>query len=68
MRQKTEYLLFRINGDPYILWIKYGKIGTLQNVEGFAIRSFYKCSEQRDFDRYNYTTTIKVDDQIIVVL
>lgn len=66
--EKTEYLLFRINGDPYILWIKYGKIGTLQNVEGFEIRSFYKCSEQWDFDKYNGTTDIKVDDQITVVI
>ena len=66
--KKTEYLLFRINCDPYILWIKYGKIGTLQNVEGFEIRSFYKCSEQWDFDKYNGTTEIKVDDQITVVL
>lgn len=64
----TEYLLYKIKGNPYILWIKYGKIATLKNREGFEIRSFYKCIEQRDIDKYNGTVDVKIADEMFIAI
>ena len=64
----TEYLLYRIKGNPYILWIKYGKIATLKQREGFEIRSFYKCIEQRDLDKYNGTNDVKIAKEIFIAI
>ena len=64
----TEYLLYIRKGSPYILWIKYGKIATLKKREGFEIRSFYKCIEQRDLDKYNGTNDLKIADEIFIAI
>lgn len=47
---KTEYLLFSIGADYYIMWLKYKRLNETQ-MEGFEVRSFYKCEEQRDLDK-----------------
>lgn len=47
---KTEYLLFSDRDDNYILWIKFKKLAETKN-DGFEVRSFYKCEEQRDLDK-----------------
>lgn len=52
----TEYLLFEMDGMKYILWIKYGAIPNLKNKVGFEIRSFYRCSEQGDIDKFEDLT------------
>lgn len=66
LEQTLEYLLFKIKSDPYILWIKYGKIAILQNRVGFEIRSFYKCSQKCDLVKYNGTTDISITDEIVI--
>ncbi len=48
----TEYILFSFGNDYYILWLKY-KILNETKKEGFEVRSFYKCEEQRDLDKVN---------------
>lgn len=48
--EKTEYILFEMDGTKYILWIKYGM--SLEGAKQFQIRSFYKCTEQRDLDKF----------------
>ncbi len=68
LKQAIEYLLFKINGDPYILWIKYGKIGILQNRKGFEIRSFYKCEQQFDLDKFDNTSDVKIGDGIFAAV
>ena len=39
-----------MDGTKYILWIKYGM--SLEGAKQFQIRSFYKCTEQRDLDKF----------------
>ena len=48
--QDTEYLIYLIGTDYYILWLKYKKLNETKK-EGFEVRSFYKCEDQRDLDR-----------------
>ena len=47
-----EYLLYKINGENYILWIKYKRLNELSHQMGFEIRSFYKCEKKDDLDRF----------------
>ena len=61
-----QYILYVINGNRYILWIKYGFFGRHNNQEGFEIRSFYKCSEQRDLEKYDGTIEVKITDDIFL--
>ena len=48
----TEYLLCSFGGDNYILWMKYKRLNETK-ADGFEVRSFYKCEEQRDLDKVN---------------
>ena len=57
-----EYLLFKINGDKYIMWIKYKKLNELSHKEGFEIRSFYKCELENDINRFAGTKEIEFDN------
>lgn len=50
LTRETEYLLFLIGTDYYILWLKYKILNETKRF-GFEIRSFYKCEEQRDLDK-----------------
>lgn len=62
----TEYLLFKIQGEPYILWIKYGKIGILSGRVGFEIRSFYKCGLQNDLGKFDGKADIQISNDIVI--
>ena len=55
----VEYLLFEFNGFPYILWIKYKNISELHNNKGFEVRSYYRCEEQRDLDKFTGKTKVQ---------
>ena len=48
--RETEYLLYSIGADHYIIWLKYKVLNETKN-EGFEVRSFYKCEDQRDLDK-----------------
>ena len=48
--EETEYLLYSIGTDYYILWLKYKILNETKKV-GFEVRSFYKCEEQRDLNK-----------------
>lgn len=52
LTQNTEYLLYSYGNDYYILWLKYKRLNETRR-EGFEVRSFYKCEEQRDLDKVN---------------
>lgn len=66
--KETEYLLFQMDGSQYILWVKYGKIPSLNNKEGFEIRSFYKCIEKRDLDKGLGLSKHKIKDGLYVIV
>lgn len=53
----TEYLPFYIGHEYYILWIKYKRLNETRK-DGFEVRSFYKCEEQRDLDKVNLSEQI----------
>lgn len=59
LTSNTEFMLFKIKGDPYIIWIKYKNIDGL-NTMGFEVRSFYKCADINDLSRFKNTTEIKL--------
>ena len=63
----TEYLLFIVDNEKYILWVKYGKISSLGNQTGMEIRSFYHCEEQRDTEKFNGKTVIMIDEHLSIV-
>lgn len=48
--RQTEYLPYSIDGDLYILWIKYKQLNEIKQ-EGFEVRSFYKCEKECDLDK-----------------
>lgn len=56
-----EYLLYKINGDKYIMWIKYKKLNELCHQEGFEIRSFYRCTKGTDLIRFYATMDVEFD-------
>lgn len=47
----TEYCLFKQNDDKYILWLKYKKLKETK-ANGFEVRSFYKCSQEHDLNKF----------------
>ena len=49
---ETEYCLFTYNGDKFILWLKYKLLNETKDY-GFEVRSFYKCIEERDLDKFS---------------
>ena len=64
----TEYLLFIVDGEKYILWLKYGKIALLGNVTGMEIRSFYHCEEHQDLEKFKGKTVIEIDKHLSIVI
>ena len=66
--KNTQYLLFEMDGVKYILWIKYGDIPNLKNKTGFEVRSFYRCSEQRDIDKFDGLTKQHIRDGLYAVV
>ena len=61
----TEYLLFKLEGFCYILWIKYKPLDEISKEKGFEIRSFYKCSTIKDLSLFNNTTDIVITEDIV---
>ena len=60
-----EYLLFKLNNDPYILWIKYKRLNELSKNPGFEVRSFYKCNEETDLKRFCNTRDIHLCNGVV---
>lgn len=60
LSESTEYLLFNINGEKYILWIKYKRLSELSKDYGFEIRSFYKCESEQDIEKFSGTKEIQL--------
>ena len=65
LQSSTEYLLFKLNGDKYILWIKYKQLDELSKSKGFEIRSFYKCEDTKDLSLYDNTIDIAIEKGIV---
>lgn len=49
-----EFYLFELNKTKYILWLKYKRLNETKE-NGFEIRSFYRCVEERDLMKF-YTS------------
>ena len=64
----TEYLLYIIDNEKYILWIKYGKIALLGNRTGMEIRSFYHCEEYQDINKFNGKTIVRIDEHLSIAI
>ena len=60
--EKTEYILFEMDGTKYILWIKYGI--SSKDIKQFQIRSFYKCTEQRDIIKFEGLTNTHIRENL----
>lgn len=65
LHSSIEYLLFKLNGDKFILWIKYKKLDELSKTEGFEIRSFYKCEDAKDISLYDNTIDIAIEKNLM---
>lgn len=62
LTQEMEFLLFEIDGEKYIIWIKFRKI---DNHAIFQVRSFYKCKEQRDLNKFSNKRRFVLSEKII---
>lgn len=49
---KTEYCLFTNHGEKFILWLKYKLLNETKGY-GFEVRSFYRCTAERDLAKFN---------------
>lgn len=64
---QTEYLLYELEGEKYILWLKYKNIGYHDKGRAFRICSFYKCGKPGDLDKYiDRTPNVIIKDSITV--
>ena len=57
--EEKEYLLYRLNGKKFIIWIKYKRLNELSHQKGFEVRSFYKCEKKEDLDRFIETKEVE---------
>ena len=62
LTQKTEFLLFEIDGEKYIIWIKFKNV---ENNAIFQVRSFYKCKEQRDLNKFCNKRKFVLSDKLV---
>lgn len=62
LTQETEFLLFEIDGEKYIIWIKFRKT---VNHAIFQVRSFYKCIEQGDLNKFCNKRRFVLSEKII---
>lgn len=65
LQPSKEFLLFKINGDKYILWIKYKKLDELSKLRGFEVRSFYRCEDTKDISLYDNTIDIEIENSLM---
>lgn len=63
----TEHLLFIVDNEKYILWVKYGKIALLGNQIGMEIRSFYHCEKHQDLEKFNGKQVVEIDEHLSIV-
>lgn len=64
---QTEYLLYELEGEKYILWLKYKKLGYNDKEKAFRVCSFYRCSIPVDLDKYiGKTPHVIIKDYIII--
>ena len=67
LTNQTEHLLYELEGEKYILWLKYKNIGYHNKGKSFRICSFYKCGFYSDLDKYiDKTPHVIIKDSIIV--
>lgn len=52
LRDDTEYLLYSFDNVYYIIWLKYKRLNETKSM-GFEVRSFYRCKEKRDLEKFN---------------
>lgn len=64
LNTNKEYLLFKINNEKYIIWIKYKRLNELDYEEGVEIRSFYKCKEVEDLNKFLFTKDVELKKDI----
>lgn len=64
----TEYLLFIVDNEKYILWIKYGEISLLSNQIGMEVRSFYHCEEHHDLEKFEGKKVIVIDEHLSIAI
>ena len=62
-----EYFLFEYSCIKYIMWVKY-VIGDSKNDGGMWIRSFYKCEEQGDLQKFNTRRMISVNEHLSIYI
>lgn len=62
INQQTEFLLFEYDNVKYILWMKYGRVDSAK-MEGFQIRSFYKCETELDLNKFDEKIAIEIDEK-----
>lgn len=60
---QTECLLLEYDHVNYILWLKYGRIASA-NIDGFQIRSFYKCETEKDICKYDGKTAFEIGEKL----
>ena len=58
----ASLILKTLNDNPYILWIKYGISSEV--TKQFQIRSFYKCTEQRDIIKFDGLTKTHIRENL----
>lgn len=58
----ASLILKTLNDNPYLLWIKYGILP--EDTNQFQIRSFYKCTEQRDIIKFDDLTKTHIRENL----
>lgn len=58
LNNKVGHLLFEKNNEKYIMWLVKKKISTLPYNEGFEIKTFYRCSCEKNLALFNGTKVI----------
>lgn len=56
----TEFCLFELQGIKYILWLKYKRLNETKD-NGLEIRSFYRCTEERDLKKFSSNSFISIN-------
>lgn len=65
--KSDEYLLFFLDSQRYIMWIKYDSILNTSK-KGFEIRSFYKCEVDRDLIKFVNKRIISINEHISIAI